>query len=105
MAVRSKRIVGPVLVPVNTDHLLYTVPADRTALVKLVTVANTSGATVTFSMGVGGTGAGQQVLGQTNITANADGQFDLVFVFNPGDAVYVRAGTANVIRRSPFPRS
>lgn len=98
MAVRSRRLGGPTFLTVTTDVLIYTVPADRTALIKSVSIANNSAGSAAIRVGIGGTGTGAVIL-RTGTVAATSGLVlvGLDLVAMPGEAVYVAASVANAL--------
>jgi hypothetical protein len=68
-----KRMAGPVVGGV-TEATLYTVPASTIAIVRNIHVCNTSGAAVTFKMGIGADAAGTRLFSDASVPAN--GVFD-----------------------------
>ena len=90
MAVRSKRLWGPLAVP-PVLTVVYTVPAGETALVKSLAIHNANAAAQGIAISLNGTAPQDRV---TNIPAagNSGIQINgLFWVFHPGDQIYVSA--------------
>lgn len=94
MAVRSKRLVGPALVSTTDPTLIYTVPANRTALIKGCTFTDPVAANpVTICYLMTGTGANSRFfsidVGGGWVAWNGG----LPFVFGPGVTIYAHSPT------------
>lgn len=96
MGVRSKRLWGPTTVS-TAAVIVYTCPADETALVKLITCANIAvlGSTL-LSIRVNGTG-GAQLVAQRQIPNGGDEWVEGFLVLNPGDVLRCTASQASLI--------
>lgn len=96
MAVRSKRLWGPLTVTTSTQ-LVYTCPAGETALVKLVTAVNIAalGSTL-LSLRVNGA-LGGQLVAQRSVANGGDEWVEGFLVLNPGDTLRATASQASLI--------
>lgn len=96
MAVRSKRLFGPLTVTTATQ-VLYTCPAAETALVKLITAVNIAalGGTL-LSLRINGS-LGGQLVGQKVIPNGQDEWIEGFLVLNPGDVLRGTASQASLI--------
>lgn len=96
MAVRSKRLFGPLTVT-TANTLAYTCPAGRTALLKWLSAANVAALGATLISGyINGTLGGQLVLQQA-VPNGLDLQLPLWIVLHPGDIFRLKAGQASLI--------
>lgn len=99
MAVRSRRLFGPVTAaPNGVHHTLYTVPVDRTAVVRGFTLLNYSASALTFLQLSIDSGSGPLPFWVfTTVAQGTTHAFPDELVLNPGDTVkmfYEPAGGA-----------
>lgn len=95
MAVRTRRLAGPTYLTVATDVLIYTVPADRTAIIKDVVFTNSSATDTPAELGIGGTGNGKTIW-KTSVVGASSGVAQLRYlVLQEGELLYAKAGTGN----------
>lgn len=104
MPVRSTRVWGPSKFTDTNYHSVYTVPSDRTLILRTVTFYNASGTTNPFILACNGGDIDhvvwrkQVVSARTGIAAIQNGTelgiaqdvLEDVMVFNPGDVLYVQ---------------
>lgn len=95
MAVRSKRILGPVALPAAAAGI-YTVPAGRTLVVRTVTFFNNTGAAQICRLST--TASAANSVAYANVLAATPAIFEHWMAFNPGDTIFgfSTAGTAVV---------
>lgn len=88
MAVRSRRFFGPTKIATAGAVVLYTVPADRTALIRTLVLANgTAAATgLTYLLVNGSSGADNAVWVGT-VGANSVTFVTADLILNPGDVL------------------
>jgi hypothetical protein len=81
--------------PGTTEGTVYTVPADRTALVKAVTVTNTTAAPAVVSVGAGG----QPLVDDVSVAADAVlvVEAGVLDVLAAGQTITARQGTADAL--------
>lgn len=89
MAVRSRAIVLNMAID-SSGKLIYTVPADRTLIIKSASFNNTGAAAAYYELRAGTSGANaRQLMEQVN------GQWcyhrDLLLIFNPGTNLYAHS--------------
>lgn len=95
MAPRTTRFVGPVLIGAGSP-VLYTVPSDKSALLRWLSVGDTlGGLPATWSLLLNGTSAAAAVLLAKQSPQNGSLEMDLYLGLNPGDVVRGSAGVAN----------
>lgn len=101
MAVRSRHLgywSGP---PSASWQVVYTVPTDRTAIVRMLAVSNRSGAALTFALRVRRGAATPIFWNQVGLADLSTSVFpSSELVLNPGDVLEVQAtgsGTSNAI--------
>lgn len=96
MAVRSKRLWGPV--SIGASHVtLYTCPAGRTAIIKQLNAVNVGLATSSYQLRLNGTTASQNIAA-ASIAAGADeARFDRYIVLGPGDVLRMIGTTVAII--------
>lgn len=70
MADTLKRLAGPTQLT-NSASTVYTTPALTTAVVRDITVANTTAGAVTFTLSVGADAAGTRLYSAVSIPANS----------------------------------
>lgn len=87
MAVRSRRIAGPVLSS-GAGVTAYTVPADRTAIVKELWLYNNGGGVTTAHISINGTASAQRIW-TTPVNAASDARRASELTLNPGDTIHV----------------
>lgn len=100
MAVRSRRLWGPLLHVAGTTTSAYIVPAGRTAVLRSLVIANTagSGAVVVIITPSGGTAVG---LISISMSAPSDRElFD--WVLNPGDTLSINPAAGMSVRTAGF---
>ena len=95
MGVRSKRLWGPTTV--GTSHVtLYTCPAEETALIKTLAVANAYALTNTVTFKLNGTGGAQSLWTEDVPSGKGFIIPELFIVLNPGDTFRALATGASV---------
>lgn len=87
MAVRSRRLAGPVLSSA-VGVLAYTVPNDRTAIIKEVWLYNNGGGVTTAHISVNGLNSAQRIW-STPVNAGSDARRASELTLNPGDTISV----------------
>lgn len=94
MAVRSRRLFGPTQLSTSLT-VIYTVPADRTAIVRTTWLYNQSASPVTVLLTVNGTGVADRL---ANLEVPAQRERVLLgdLVLNPGDVLRGAASVAGV---------
>lgn len=84
----------------NTTVTLYTVPADRRAVISSLVVAETGGTLTTFRVHIGKNGdapvAGNAAFYETEIDMNTHAGICEGWTLAAGDKVYVRSVSGNV---------
>lgn len=96
MAVRSRRLAGPLVVTGTAAAVtLFTTPADRTDLVKALTIVNaTAGSTtVTFYLNSATSGA---MVWRATAAVGSTQLLDPWLVLHPGDSLLVHSSGQNV---------
>lgn len=100
--VRSRRVFGPTAAGINVDTVLYTVPADRTLILKTLLVCKTSSTNdADFALRVNGTSSGLSIWESVPLTGITTWQIPggEELILNPGDTLHIRwRGTTNVVR-------
>ena len=111
MTVRSRRVWGPTKVTTTNYTLVYTVPANRTLVLRSVTFYNGTGADNPFILACNGSDIDHVVLREVILSArtspalaqsglNSGMPKSLVaqeLIFNPGDTLYVQCTTAGYV--------
>lgn len=88
MTVHSTRLFGPTPLSNAAWTLLYTCPADRTAVLRALVLTNANQATAqSGSLGIGGAGA-QKILCQFTLQINTAPLVIPDLVLNPGDQLW-----------------
>lgn len=85
MAVRSQRLAGPVVV-VAAGQVLFTVPANRVALVKMITITNASAAAMNCSFQIGAVAVANRVLHYTTSPTDPIADDGLWLVLREGES-------------------
>lgn len=100
MAVRSDRIVGPVLIgAVKTT--IYTVPNSRTLVVRTVVLYNNGGAADTCHLAINGSGSANRIRTRP-INANSDSVMTEWLALEPGDELWGICTTGTNVRAWVF---
>jgi hypothetical protein len=86
MTVRSRRIFGPTAVTSATAVSLYTVPAGRTAVFRLIMIVMTSGAGGNVALRINSSTGNNVFFATITVGAPAEVLNDLVL--NPGDVLW-----------------
>lgn len=89
MAAALKRFCGPQVVP-NADTVLFTVPGGKTWTIKQIILANTDAANHPITIGIGGIGAGTQIVPNTNVAANTPSTINLTLPMAAGESVHAQ---------------
>lgn len=92
MAVRSRRVLGPTTLGLSVVTL-YTVPADRTLLIRSHDVHNRLVTAQVWVLYVNGT-TSADVIASGSLAGQTSIHFDAVRILNPGDTL---RGNANII--------
>ena len=97
MAVRTRRLFGPVSVAAGGAPALYTVPADRTAIINRwhLRPAGTVAAGAAFTLYVGAPAGGTAV--EVWLQPGPDGGREGYLVLHEGETLYAGNGTAVAI--------
>lgn len=95
MAVRSWRVFGPVRAPAAVATALYTVPADRTLILRSLVVYAAVGATAYYLLLNGVSGLTHGLDGPRTLAAGARQVYQEDWVLNPGDVLYAYNNNAN----------
>lgn len=97
MPVRTRRLFGPVLASTGT-FTLYTVPADRTAILKYLTAVSIfGGTTATYTLSVGA-GSGTRITALRSLAPGAEAAAadrEMWFVLTEGETLVVTVSTAS----------
>lgn len=89
MAVRSRRLFGPEAIT-TTGGLVYTVPADRVALVRALVLVNTHATDATRAyIGIGGNTAGFRIV-EYLLAAHETKVFEGPFIAAEGEGFYAK---------------
>ena len=97
MTVRSRRLFGPTGNVTNTNLVVFTVPADRTAVVRSLLVANlhpTTAYTFTLKLDPAGTTGITILIPQQVLPANGVYWLPDELVLNPGDGLILHTPAA-----------
>lgn len=100
MAVRSRRVFGPTLLTL-VGTALYTVPADRTLVLRTVTLYNRSAAGSVAFLAVNGITGFEVVLRRAPAAQN-DADPAPTLIFNPGDVIYGWCTALNAVIATGF---
>lgn len=88
MAVRSKRLFGPLVVG-TTPSLVYTCPAGKTAILKGLWLWPSSPTVTGIDMFVNGTSGLNHIAHVVTPNSGDIRLTDIFFVLNPGDTLYL----------------
>ena len=100
MAVRSRRLMGPTLITSNrTLTARYTVPADRTAIIKTLAITNTDtvNAQGMYVRLNGTSGAASRFIGYFEIAKNSSVVLEHEIILNPGDFIALTPSPHDII--------
>lgn len=96
MAVRSRRLWGPLGITTAVHTTLYTVPAGRTLIVRTICLTNYSATdTVTWNLLVGGASANRTLFGVQSLAPGASITKEVWFALNPGEQLGVTTAGTN----------
>lgn len=93
--VRSRRFFGPVALAAATSTTVYTVPDDRTAIVRALTFASTNVAASGVQLRLNGDTSGDIIWIGTVATGSTVDLYDLV-ILNPGDVLIARSSLIGI---------
>lgn len=99
MAVRTRRLFGPVLISANPTAL-FTCPADRTAILKYLTAVNQIGAVTTYRLLISTGGSGQEITAPRSLATGTETPApdrDMWVVLQEGDILQARASVLNTV--------
>jgi hypothetical protein len=88
MAVRTKRLAQGIM---GGDVALYTVPAERTTIVRYLNFSNEAAGSITVTLRLR-IGAVELVLRRITLAQQAGVSFDTWLVLQPGDELLLRSG-------------
>lgn len=100
MAVRTKLLVPPVLLTTVGPTVLYTAPADETAIVKTITEVNGNASTRWYSLLLNVSGAPVPIVWRRLVPAASSAQLQTWLVVPAGGIVTVTQELANAITLS-----
>lgn len=100
MAVRSRRFFGPTTLGATTA-ILYTVPAERTAVVRTLTLVNRSAGAVLAVITLNG-GASSEGLAYVSLPTQTSTVLTADLVLNPGDVLRGFATAAGAVAVAAF---
>lgn len=87
-------MAAPTAAPTTVGVAIFTCPVGSTAIVKALTVCNTSAAAASYAFGIGGVGSGQRLIGVTPLAAGTSALILPELVLLPGQQLYA-ASTVN----------
>lgn len=99
--VRSRKFFNPTALTV-APLVLYTVPADRTAIVKSLWLVNTTTTQRVFNLCINAHIQSQALYWQNTLGALGTYLVPLAFVLNPGDQLIGSCTTANTMNVAAF---
>lgn len=94
--VRSRRFFGPVVLAAGSTSILYTVPANRVAIIRSIWAYNPGGASSALSLTVNGATAADIVFRQL-VPALGSIETPPEMILDPGDVLRGSAGTISAI--------
>lgn len=94
MATRTRRLAIHSAAAATADTVVYTCPADKTAIIKQVAFQNASGGSQVMTWLLRSAGITMQVLAVTLADGAVSQTPGLFFVLHPGDELRVRCSSA-----------
>jgi hypothetical protein len=82
----QKRLAGPA-VGTGAEATLYTVPGSTSAILRDISVTNTTATTQTFKMSIGADGAGTRLFSDEQVLAGATWQWNGFKVLNAAETL------------------
>jgi hypothetical protein len=96
MSDTAVRLAGPTLLT-GTEATLYTVPADTTAILRHIRLANSTATAATVRLSIGAYAAGTALLGDVSIPANGTYDWSGFAVLAAAETLRGSAGTTNAL--------
>ena len=93
MAVRSRRLAGPVTLSTSSETTIYTVPSGRTAIVRLIALADTGAGGCTVGLSINPGSGAARFARSLAVPASGSITFTAPLILNPGDVLSGRSVT------------